>query len=184
MPRIFFAVDLPDKVKDAVLNLQCGIKAETGAVKWVERKNLHITLQFIGEVDEAQAAAIVAWAREAAAGLAPFEMGIGGFGAFPSTARPRVYWAGITKGKEELARLASALSSAIGIKPDKPFSPHITVGRVREGRTGPAVSGVGLLGFTAGSVYVDRFHCIESTLTKQGPLYRKRDTFLLGRTGG
>jgi 2'-5' RNA ligase len=104
-------------------------------VAWVAPDNLHLTLKFLGAVPEARidsvAGALTAAIREASS----FEARIRGLGAFPSAGRPRVVWAGVTDGAlhmTEVARRIDVALAALGFaRDDRPFSPHVTLGRVR-----------------------------------------------------
>ncbi|HAP31433.1 MAG TPA: RNA 2',3'-cyclic phosphodiesterase [Firmicutes bacterium] len=180
MSRIFFAIMLPGEVRERLALLQRALDLEPGAVKWVEKQNLHLTLQFIGEIPLEKIRPILDGAARTAAATAIFTLEVRGAGAFPGPLRPRVLWAGAGEGEKQTRQLAEELSRCIGIAPDKPFSPHITLGRVREGRTvriGNALSRE--LSYSAGSVCVERFLCLESMLTARGPRYREIAVFKL-----
>jgi 2'-5' RNA ligase len=105
------------------------------AVAWVKRENLHYTMRFLGEVEDAAADRATAAMREAAASRQRFGAALGGFGAFPTAKRARVLWIGMLQGAEPMRLLARALDEALtkhGFEPaDEAFEPHLTVGRVR-----------------------------------------------------
>jgi 2'-5' RNA ligase len=137
--RLFVAVPVADVVRDAVGELMERVSrapiAERayGQPRWVRVEGLHLTLRFLGATPDDRQPALVAALREAAAGAAPFEIALGGGGAFPNPSRPRVLWIGIRAGAEELAGLASRLSELLrplGWPPeDRPFSGHLTLAR-------------------------------------------------------
>lgn len=180
MPRIFFAVAIPDHLREMLADLQSRVPGGNDAVKRVERENLHITLQFVGNVDEQQLAQILAGAQRAAQTAQPFTLEIGGAGVFPNPKHPRVIWAGVTQGRKELTTLAKILGDSIGIQPDNAYSPHLTLGRVREGRQLPLANFLrNEAGFTAGPMTVNHFTCMASTLTSQGAAYRSVKDFWL-----
>ncbi|NLM45464.1 MAG: RNA 2',3'-cyclic phosphodiesterase [Firmicutes bacterium] len=179
MPRIFFALDLPEKIKDNLVQLQLKIPHASSAVKLVERGNLHLTLLFCGEVTDEALQQMLLQAQAAARAFSCFTVSIGGVGVFPSPSRPRVFWAGVREGGEQLTRLAAALSRAVGIVPGNPFSPHLTLGRVRQGKRASSGSFLEQKDFFAGIFTADRFFCLESTLTKHGPVYTKVREFML-----
>ncbi|HHX75316.1 MAG TPA: RNA 2',3'-cyclic phosphodiesterase [Firmicutes bacterium] len=180
MPRIFFAIDLPEKVRENLAQLQLKIPHDPGAVKLVEKDNFHLTLLFCGEVTEANLVRQLRQAAAVAKSFPPFTAGIGGVGVFPSPARPRVFWAGIREGREDIIRLAAALSRTLGVAPGQHYSPHLTLGRVRQGKRASSGNFLEQTDFFAGAFAVDRFFCLESTLTRRGPVYQKRETFMLG----
>lgn len=180
MARIFFAIVIPEEIKDKLELLQGRLVVEPGAVKWVEKQNLHLTLQFIGETPDGQIQKFLDDAASVAETVSRFTIKIRGFGSFPSTFRPRVLWAGVDEGKEKVQQLAAELSKRTGIQTEKPFSPHVTLGRVHQGRT-VRISNAMLSerDFYAGAVSVEGFVCMESTLTPKGPVYREIARFSL-----
>ncbi len=102
-------------------------------VRWVRLDGLHLTLRFLGPTLEDRIAAIVDAVRTAAAQARPFEVSIGGAGAFPNGARPRALWLGLRSGGEELAGLAASVDRALvgaGWPVEaKPFRAHLTLAR-------------------------------------------------------
>ena len=100
----------------------------------VRAQNLHVTLKFYGDIDEAQAAELAKGCDEIAARTSPFKWTISGTGAFPTIARPSVIWAG-ARDAEPLVQLANAvehLSEQLGFARERrPFHPHVTVARIR-----------------------------------------------------
>jgi 2'-5' RNA ligase len=98
----------------------------------------HVTLRFLGEVEETRLPLLAQAMERAAATERPFRIALGSVGAFPSPEAPRVVWVGIGEGAIELERLHLRLSEALaeaGVPPEpRPFTPHVTVMRVRGGR--------------------------------------------------
>ncbi len=138
--RCFVAVDVPEATRDAIAAAQgrlreAGPRADVG---WVDARKLHLTLKFLGEVPEPTVDVI----RDALAVIArrhePFALAAGGMGGFPSRARPRVLWAGLTDGLREIGLLAADVERAcvpLGFPMDsRPFRGHATIGRVRSPR--------------------------------------------------
>lgn len=137
--RLFVAVDLPDETKQAI-GVHQKLIAETlstsrEGLKLVEPARMHLTLVFLGEVQEARVPAVVE-SMNAPANMAPFELAFGGIGVFPPRGAARVLWIGITDGAELLARLQQDMAErvrAVGIAfDDRPFRPHLTLGRWRD----------------------------------------------------
>jgi 2'-5' RNA ligase len=110
-------------------------------VSWVRPENLHLTIRFLGDLGESGVARLGDAVARAAEGLAAPTVSIGGLGTFPSVAKPRVVWLGVSEGSEALVAVGSAINAAIDRagfdRADKPFRPHMTLGRVR-----PAASGL------------------------------------------
>ncbi len=113
-------------------------------MRWVRIEGLHLTLRFLGPTLDERRPAVEAAMRAAAAGARPFPIRIGGGGAFPSPARPRVLWLGVTTGAEQLAALAGDLATALaaaGWPPEeRPFRAHLTLARADGVRAGPATA--------------------------------------------
>ena len=134
--RAFLAITLPIDVQDALSDLQQTLAASHAKVKWVAPENLHITMKFLGSITEERRQAVAAMLRRVAQHEEPFPLGVdAGVGAFPSMTAPRVIWAGLSTGKEVVTRLADAIEregEALAFtKDDRPFSAHVTLGRVR-----------------------------------------------------
>ena len=136
MIRAFVAVELSDAVRAEVASLENDLRAPGTDVKWVDPATLHLTLKFLGDIDETQKGALEKALREAARGMSPFEIGLEGIGAFPGTTRPRVIWVGVGAGKERLVELSQKVEAAclaLGFPAEeRPFNPHLTIARLRE----------------------------------------------------
>ena len=132
--RTFIAIDIPAEIKSTIGDIIR--KAGTAdAIRWVPARNMHLTLKFLGEVRDDLVPAIEQKLRAAAAGQGPFSVGIRGTGAFPNLKRPNVLWVGFEPSgplKAIFEGIEKGLSE-IGIqKESRPFSPHMTIGRVRD----------------------------------------------------
>lgn len=187
--RLFVATLLHEDLRGAVAGVQRSIARAwpeaARAVKWVEPENFHFTLKFLGEVAEEELPAVVRAVREAAVG-GPFEISVEGVGVFPSLRHPRVLWIGVGEGADHLRVLARQVEEALvraGFpREGRPFEPHLTIGRIREGHDvrglGPALEGIrhAKIGRQrVGSVVV-----MESRLGPRGPSYIPRDVVALG----
>jgi 2'-5' RNA ligase len=177
--RLFVAVNLSEEARDAVAAEQKRIAAATSGgkslLKWVEAEQAHLTLVFLGHVDAALAPAVIAAvARDV--DLAPFDMVLGGIGAFPPRGAPRVLWVGVTEGAEEMMLLQRELAArvtALGIPvEDRAFHPHLTIARWRESRPADRdrAIGAGSRGALA-RVRVAAATLYESKLSPAGPAY-------------
>ncbi len=144
-------------------------------IKFVEPVNVHITLKFLGEIEQS----LVERASQAVEGISfqPFTARIERMGVFPNLRRPRVVWAGITEGAsrlEEIWREIDDRLSKLGFERERRrFSPHITIGRVRSGRNrDKLVHEISSLSdFVFGELHVERVALKKSVLTPRGPLY-------------
>jgi len=130
--RLFLAVPLPDRVREELAD---HLAAHPLPGRAVPPANWHLTLRFLGDTDAEEAERLAA-TLAAAAFPAAFEVRLGGFGAFPRPARARVAWLGLVAGTEPLAELAAAVEAAVrraGLPAEhRPFSPHLTLARLRD----------------------------------------------------
>lgn len=174
--RAFIAINLPDEVRAAIAHAAGPVRSAS-AIRWVEPESMHITLQFLGHVDDARVREIELALADATVAAQPFDMQLGSFGAFPSARRARVLWAGVAP-DAPLMELQSAVEQALtplGFEPEaRDFHPHVTVGRAARGANPVAVAPVAaaLLGREmAGSVRVASIELMESRLSRAGARY-------------
>ena len=136
--RAFIGIGLPDEVQASLAALQRELAQSRADVKWVEPSNLHLTLKFLGEISEAQRQVVELLVKRLAAQTPPFLLRLEGAGAFPSIRAPRVVWVGMGQGNDVVARLAESIEREGAVIPlrreERPFTPHLTLGRVRSGR--------------------------------------------------
>jgi 2'-5' RNA ligase len=136
--RLFVAVDLPDEARQAIAvhqKLLAGpLSKSKDGLKLVEPSRMHLTLLFIGEAQEARVPAIVE-SMNAPASMPPFDVTFGGVGVFPPRGAAHVLWLGITEGGDQLARLQHDIAERVRELDiefdDRPFHPHLTLGRWR-----------------------------------------------------
>lgn len=180
--RSFIAIEMPPEVRKSLTRLQQGLKAGGPPVKWVEPENLHLTLQFLGNIDAAKAGDITAAIEKAAVGMRPFRIEIGGLGAFPDTRRVNVVWVGLTGELEKLEKLQKNIGAnltPLGLPPEtRPFTPHLTIGRVRDfARPEERITMGRTIEKTDYSVKykvdVAAVNLMKSQLTREGPIYSK-----------
>jgi 2'-5' RNA ligase len=187
--RLFIAVDLDDAVRTAAASLLDELRrratrlAPRARVTWVAPERLHVTIRFIGEVDDTRVESVER-ALAPSLDLTPFEVRLAGTGVFPVSGPPRVIWVGsVDDGR--LGTLHRAVSERLvhaGLPPeDRPFSPHLTLGRVREaaGLRGARLL-EGLTDFEIGRVRVTHAVLVESRLSPRGPDYAIRLAMALG----
>jgi len=135
--RAFIAIELPGQIKAALSQIQENLKANRSAsVKWVNPESIHLTLKFLGNVDEAEIPAIKKSLSEAVIGVTPFSLELGEPGTFPNCQVPNVVWVGVGGEIETLRTLHNNIDrilTPLGFPPEKrAFSPHLTLGRVRD----------------------------------------------------
>ena len=141
MPRLFIAVPVDDNVRANLARV--GTAADARGVSWVRPDNLHVTLAFLGEVEERRVPDVEDAAFAATEDFAgPLRLAAQGIGAFPNERRAKVLWAGLTGDVPALIELQAALAEelrAAGFElDDKRFHPHITLARMRVPQPVPA----------------------------------------------
>lgn len=174
--RVFVAVEIEDEIKERIAALQRALGRVDG-VKWVEPKNLHLTLKFLGEIEPGLASRLANSLAGPAAEMPAFRIRLGGTGVFPDARRPRIVWVGLKEGFDELFALAQKVEAAaqeLGFAAEtRPFKAHLTMGRVRRPAAGkellPALEGAEAADF--GEQKVSGVSIIESNLTPSGPIY-------------
>src|SRR5437588_6328232 len=176
--RTFIALDPGKAIRDRLVALQENL-AKTGAeVKWVEPDNLHLTLLFLGEVDQRDLTPVCRAVAEVAAKQPAFAMSIEQAGAFPNSRRPRTLWVGVGVGAPEVTALHGALEMpllSLGCyrREERAYAPHLTVGRVRADRPAERLTAAlnKYAAWSAGDTMVREVHVMGSELTLKGPLY-------------
>ncbi len=180
MIRAFVAVRLPEALRRRLAELQKNLKSVLPDVRWVPPENIHLTLKFLGNTGPEALPSFEEALSAVAASRVPFEAAVEGIGVFPERRRPRVIWAGITAGQEEIRSLAGAVeqeTARLGIaRENRRFHPHLTIGRFRKPAGGIGeIPGIDLQE-PLGSFPVDVIGLFQSDLRPDGARYR-----LLGR---
>lgn len=184
--RCFVAVPVAPTVRARLRAVQEELRRTGADVSWVAEKNFHLTLKFLGEIDEAAAETLKGLVRPLAARRPRPKLAYAGFGTFPERGAPRIVWAGCAGDTAALADLAAAVERAaqtVGVPPERrPFAAHLTLGRVRSPRGGAALRAAlerhartefGLDRPAAAVLY-------RSTLTPEGPIYEPLAEFPFG----
>jgi len=188
--RLFVAVELSAEVRAAAARLvdelrqRCHRVAPRARVSWVPTERMHLTLRFIGEADQTRTRAIEQ-VLTPPFHARPFEIVLAGAGVFPGAGPPRVIWAGVLTGQDALTALCQEVSArlaSVGVPDEpRPFSAHLTLGRVREPaglRTRSMLEGLTHRAL-GGSLVTDAV-LFESRSGGQGPEYRARVRTVFG----
>ena len=135
--RLFVGIELDDRVREAAARISDSVRrqlAEGVDARWIAASNLHITLWFIGEVEEGRSEGLLDVLGRPYE-VPAFDLEIAGLGAFPPSGPPRVFWLGVAAGLESLRRLHSELAlrlGPLGFEPERrAYSAHLTIARVK-----------------------------------------------------
>ena len=176
--RTFIGVEIGDVIRTRAVALQSELARTCDDVKWVEPRNLHVTLVFLGEVADRELPAVCRAVAEVAAGEPPIPLRVSGLGAFPNTRRPRTLWTGVGGGADGLIRLHGALEDRflnLGIyrREERPFTPHLTLGRIQDEAAGTKLAAAlpRHRDWDGGQTLVEEIVVFASDLGRDGPRY-------------
>ena len=176
--RTFIAVDPGKKIRDRLIALQEKLAAATSDVKWVEEANLHVTLQFLGEVDDRDLIGVCRAVQKTASARAAFVLKIAGVGCFPNLRRPRIVWAGLGEGAAELSAIHEELVEPLEAircyrREVRAYSPHVTLGRTKSDAPGEELAKLlpQFESWTGGETTIRELLVMSSELTRAGPSY-------------
>lgn len=166
--RAFVAVRIPDAVLAQVVSVQQRLKPKFSDVSWTRAGGMHVTLQFLGNIESARLPELQAALRQATEQIPSFEIEIAGLGSFGN----RVLWVGVNRGAEPLTRLAEAVRRAtksFGVhEEERPFNAHVTLGRFRKAERGVAKVLRDAVAPNFGFWSVNEFELIRSELSPKG----------------
>lgn len=168
--RAFIAAEITDAgVLDSIARMQSEMKI---AAKPVELQNMHFTLLFLGEIPDDVAGKVVAQLEGME--FLPFEVSFEGTGAFPKPRSPRVIWIGVKDGRDQIIQLAKNVEerlAPLGFSADKPFKPHITIFRIKNGSSDITEQLSKYSSTRFGRQLISEIKLKRSVLTPQGPVY-------------
>jgi 2'-5' RNA ligase len=181
MIRTFIAIDFPAEIITKIARITAYLRTQTpvNALNWVAPENMHLTLNFLGDVREDHILAIEQCLQEAVRGQSSFNITIEGLGMYPNAKQPRVVWLGI-KDAGALKHIQQALTKALKVidieQENRPFLPHLTLARIRRNSSPDLTRQVGetLSQFkvdSLGSFPVQSVHLFKSELTPKGTIY-------------
>ncbi len=181
--RSFIAIELPVEVREQLLILENKLKGKLNIpASWVKPDNIHLTLKFLGNVPQEKISYIGDALTTIMQQVPPFYLELDAPGAFPNAKRPRILWVGLAGDLRELVTLHKDIDTVLnclGFPPEnRPFSPHLTLCRIRENMPATLITDIG---HTLNTVEVEdnaRFQVVELTLFKSlltpgGPIYTR-----------
>ncbi len=182
--RAFLAIELNNHVIDNIKQTQKTLKnTDYAKIKYVEEKNMHITLKFFGDINPRKQKQITKIINNTITNYEPYTIKIANIGAFPNIKRPRVIWTGIKDKNNYTINLIKQLDeefSKIGFEKERNYKPHITLGRVKEvydRELSKVLSD--LKNNYHGKVEINKIVLKSSQLTPDGPIYKTEEEFIL-----
>jgi 2'-5' RNA ligase len=183
--RTFIAINMVGSLHKTLGEVIDKFSSSNASVKWVEPHNAHLTLKFLGNVEEARLTEVFAACEKAAKGFKPIDIEVRAVGCFPSMKRPRVVWLGIEKGADAVKQLQQQVENElerIGFpREEKDFKVHLTIGRVK-GQQGMSRL-CGLLeeerNVFIGSMRAEKLSVMKSQPLSSGPVYTEIKAILL-----
>jgi len=175
--RTFIAVSLSSSILASVEKLMRTLQTDCEEVRWVEPKNLHVTLKFLGDIPLNDLPQLIHTITQSTSQTDSFDLTFQGFGAFPNRESPKTIWIGCREGSERLVQLAEKIDEglhSLGFPREaRRFSPHLTIGRIKK-----PVQGSPLMSIfdeqqdrLFGSCSISEVQIISSELTRRGPIY-------------
>jgi 2'-5' RNA ligase len=177
--RAFIAIELPETIKSSIETIQARLKSLELPLRWVRVENIHLTMKFLGEIEEIEIGSIESALQDSVKMQAPLMLSAKGVGVFPGIRRPRILWVGIHDHETGLAGLQKSIEKQlhrIGYsKEGRPFKGHLTIGRAKgyvdERKLKEALDS--FLAFESSPFTVTEFFMFRSVLKPGGPEYTK-----------
>ena len=183
--RTFICIEIPEGHKTQIAELQRELNQIDSQVSWVKPNNIHLTLKFLGPVAPSRIAKVQRGVERAASSCSPFEVRVASTGCFPSPRSPRVLWVGLSL-STQLKQLHQAIEDELALagfaRESKPFSPHLTIGRVRAPRGAAEVAQrLVASGFDAETFSANEIIVMRSDLNPSGSVYTPQAVIRLGQ---
>jgi len=182
--RTFVALELSQHLKEGILAITRQMAKRGVPASWAKPGTMHLTLKFLGDVEEERIPDVMRAVEAAAARVPPFAFGTGGLGAFPTARRPRVLWVGVNP-EPSLFALQEAVEDELALvgfpEEDERYQPHITLGRLRDPRGAQGLPEL-LAELTAPAVTVEvkEILVMKSTLAAGGAVHERLAAIPLG----
>jgi 2'-5' RNA ligase len=184
--RSFLAIELPKPILRKIEEVQGDLRSTRADVRWVNPEKIHLTLKFFKNIEESRIEPIFKSIEEPIRNTLPFSLEVRGVGAFPHLRNPRVIWMGLVDGREVLVSFQKQIETQlekIGFQPeDRPFHPHLTLGRMKSSRGKEEL--VGRMERHKeeefGDFQVERVILFKSDLKPSGPIYTLLKEIKLG----
>jgi 2'-5' RNA ligase len=174
--RSFIALELSDEARVELARIEEALKKSDANVKWVKPESVHLTLKFLGYIDEEKIAPISEKIEKIASGISPFDIALSGIGVFPSWRQARVIWVGIEEGAENVKTLAGQVEEAMARegfeKEERSFRSHLTLGRVRSPKNKEKLEKEALsIEVKPAKSHISKIILFKSDLSQKGAVY-------------
>ena len=175
--RTFLALDIDEPTRDGLIAATREFPPAESKVRWVARENLHVTLKFLGDLDDAGVRDVCHSVAALAEGLGAFEFEVTGLKCIGSGGRPRMFWAEVEDPSGQLAAMFHELEEALAVlgfpQEHRAFRPHVTLGRIKSTRNAGALREVALryADEPFGAQWAEGIVVYGSELTPRGPIY-------------
>ena len=184
--RTFLALPLDEEIVERLVEVQRSLASAGARVRWVNEKNLHLTIKFLGDVTDEQLGDVCRVAEEVASQIEPFEFSVSSVTSVPPAGAMRMVWVGIDEQTGRLEKLHELLEESyarMGFKKEnRSFRSHLTLGRVKSGQNvkqlRAAVAEIAETNF--GITSVNEMIVFSSELTPDGPIYSPMAKVKLG----
>jgi 2'-5' RNA ligase len=174
--RTFICIEVPETIKERIAGLQQQLRKGDAQVSWVKPSNIHLTIKFLGDVPASKIETIRLAVERAVSSINKFEIEVGATGCFPSPRSPRVLWAGLSNLPESLKQLHASIEDELAreafAREPKRFSPHLTIGRVRDPKGATRVAeDLMARGFEPEAFQARELILMRSDLNPKGSIY-------------
>ena len=184
--RSFLAFPISSELKESLGHILHDLQQTRADVKWVGLGNIHLTLKFLGDIEETDLEKISSVLSESCCRFDPITSHLSEIGVFPDLRHPRIVWAGLDDSKKEFQSIVEALEEQLAklgfAKDDHPFKPHITLGRVKSSANlKNLMQTIQQITFDGKNQQTfEKIILYKSTLTPQGPIYEVLKEFDIG----
>ena len=175
--RVFVGIDLSQKFSQLIPMLKTTVGEEEDVIKWISGKNLHLTLSFLGNINDSKIDSLISNLQEVKK-LSKFTLSVNGTGTFPNPEIPKVFWLGIDRGYNEISDTQSIVDELSfeykEIQREEKFIPHITIGRINPAKKNPKINTTTFLNavYSPIEIHINIVNLYESCLTPNGPRYK------------
>jgi RNA 2',3'-cyclic 3'-phosphodiesterase len=189
--RAFIAIELPTFLQDSIQSAISSLRAALGTdlVRWTPARNIHLTLKFLGDVSPANIDILKQMLTTESAQYSAFDMHVEGIGSFPTPKRPRILWVGLNAPASlpSIAHSIETASAKLGYPvEERGFSPHLTIGRVRQNASTTDLQKIRVMLDGAkvgdlGMAHVEAINLYKSDLQSSGSVYTRLFSAPLGK---